>query len=154
MPRGDGTTLALGSLGESIVLHALLRKGFEIADGSHGKGFDLIAARPGQRIGVSVKASWQPVVPHPRSVSIELCGTANGSAANSNLLDRCKLWDAEPWYAVCLIGPGHWFAWTLPVTVFEELAGERSKGEFPINASFIEKCNADSRVLKLHEEVQ
>lgn len=152
MPRNDGTTLALGSLGESIVLHALLRKGFEIADGSHGKGFDLIAARPGLRIGVSVKSSWQVNVPLPTRKSIELCAQQNGHAANGNLLDRCKLWDAEPWYAVCLIGPGHWYAWALPVAVFEELVGDRSKGEFPLHAAFLDKCNADARVLKLHQE--
>lgn len=83
-----------GDFGEMLVLYWLSKSGFECARVDH-TGIDLIAAKPNQRLGISVKSRTR--FPGTEKSNVNLY-----KSHFSKINEACEVFDCQPYLAIVI----------------------------------------------------
>ena len=92
--KGVRHSAVVGRFGEHLICNWLSRSGFEVCVADQA-GLDIIAAKYGRRLGITVKSRTRT---RRESESVNLFSRRNGD--RSKLRDACRAFGCEPWLGV------------------------------------------------------
>jgi Holliday junction resolvase-like predicted endonuclease len=136
-----------GDFGEMLVLYWLSKSGFECARVDH-TGIDLIAAKPNQRLGISVKSRTR--LPGTEKSNVNLY-----KSHFSKIDQACRVFDCQPYLAIVIEAGETISVFIMPTSRARDHCTTTDAGLYwQMSPIFLNKYASDEEVMRFDLQIK